>query len=1054
MVQKKMGNISGKKTGSPKYSSMNLDIYDRERHMSIDQALEMIAGEKSRTLPVEKLQRAIDNQDIRVYEFKKGKRYVDRLDVGRVYHKEPREKPGITVKRKFTYGSIDLIEEYKARCKPRDLELKDKDGKIIFQMREAMFPEEWDDNDATIVAQKYFYQPHKKEWKKQIEEVLGVDHEFSPHHVVERITNFIVEEGDKFGYFRTQADKKAFRDELLWLQLTRRFAFNSPVKFNAGLFLKYGVTGSQHKMYWRDASKDRVETITEGEYVHPQCHACFINGPRDDLDSLSHHCVDETSIFSSGSGVGHDLSSIRGENEPLSSGGVASGPLTFAKIYDDLAGTIKSGGKSRRAARMTSLRGGKKEAHPDIEQFITMKVGEDKKALILMRNGYEAGMDGEAYATVTLQNTNISVRVDRDFFDEVEKDGEIELRRVTDGKVTKKVKAREMLKRIAYGSWRIGDPGIQYESPIQEDHTCPNSGRINASNPCSEFMNVDNTSCNLGSHNLVAYANKKGDINNEDLKHGCRISSIALDIINDVAAYPVEEIAHVSPQFRSIGLGFANAGKLLMRKGYAYDSDQGRSYIAAITALMTAAALETSADLSKSMGTFTQYEINRRHMKRVIEKKISDLEKITWQHVPEELQQTVRNTFESARKKGRRQGYRNSQVSLLAPTGTISHFMGCKTTGIEPSLALRIEKELAGGGKITMATDEVENALINLGFEEEKVEQIKEHIIKNNTAVGAPYLTPEQAEVFATSFGNARGIGSIPFEGHVKMLGAVQPFLSGAISKTINFPKSASVKDFYDGFVLGNKLGIKALAAFRDESKPISPYGFEGREYKEYKRGEKEDLDPKRPATEFELEMSTEQGRVPFHVIVSEYRDGRPGQIGFLCYKAGSAVGDILKNAGVSASKSLKRGVHLDDIVIPWLDQTFDPRGPLSGHEHFGSAKSFLDAAAKIILLEYRCRTDLARDPDKVDITKLRGWENGAFETYRQSEIDDWDFDAVMKDPILGGFIRGGKKFKTRTEKRDEEGAICNICGGIMTREKANCYKCNNCSNQIGGCTV
>src|SRR3989344_380559 len=598
------------------YSPKLLRSYDRERHFTLDSAYELIRAQDDPNFSTEKLTYAIDSGQIHVYEFN-GVRYLDRLDVGRVYHEIKEGNEGLTIDRYFTDGKIDPFETV-GEYETRPLKITGSDGSIVFEMDDAESPRSCDDIDAQIVAQKYFYKPAKDEWKEKLRKKIGKDHEYSPKHLIGRITNFITDEGYRLGYFKTEEDREAFRDELAHIQINRMFAFNSPVQFNAGLFGEYEVEGSPGINYYRDPKTGKITKIEEGCNVRPQCHACFIKGPSDNLESIAQHAVDEIAVFSSGSGIGQDIGALRAKNEPLSGGGKASGPLSFWKFYDDLGGTIKSGGKSRRAARMTTMRGGAKEAHPDIMKFIRSKVMEDKKALVLMKNGYETGMDGEAYTTVAFQNTNISVRLDDEFFKQVEEDGKIELRRVIDGKVVDTISAKRMLQEIAFGSWRVGDPAVQYETKIQEMHTTKNSGRINSSNPCSEYKHLNETSCNLGSTNLLAFCNKVGDFMVEAYQKVNRIASIALDIINDAASYPIESIARISPEFRTIGLGYANLGALLMRKGLAYNSEEGRAWAGAITALMTGNAYEASAGMAEKLGRFTHFEFNRKPMLEVM----------------------------------------------------------------------------------------------------------------------------------------------------------------------------------------------------------------------------------------------------------------------------------------------------------------------------------------------------------------------------------------------------------------------------------------------------
>jgi ribonucleoside-diphosphate reductase alpha chain len=1031
------------------YSNNMIMTYDKERHIPVDDAFELIKAQNNDKLSLDKLISAIDSKDIKVYEFKNDK-YLDRLDIGRIYENKPTQKEGLTIERFFTDGKTNPYETV-GKYIPRTVEIKDVDGKPIFYMNDAVFPESWSQNDTNIVAQKYFFKPLKQEWRDKIKEKIGKEYEYSITNVVERVTNFIANNGEKFGYFKTSEDKQAFADELKWLQINRRLAFNSPVQFNAGLYNEYDIEGSPGINFWRNPETGKVTEIEEGSYVRPQSHACFIKGPRDDLKSIGKHVMDEASIFSSGSGVGQDIGKLRGNGERLSSGGKSSGSLSFLKIYDDTGGTIKSGGKSRRAARMTTMR----QDHRDIMDFIRHKVKEDHKALILMQAGIEGGMDGEAYNTVTSQNTNFSVRLDDNFFEQIKNDGYIELRNVNDNEVVNKVKARRMLQEISFGSWRIGDPAVQYESKIQEMHTAKNSGRQNSSNPCSEYMFLDDTACNLASQNLLAYSDTNGNFDVQAFKRGNKIASIALDIINDASSYPVKDIAITSPEFRNIGLGYANLGALLMRKGLTYDSEEGRNYAAALTSILTGSVYEQSTELAKDLGTFVHYEFNKKPMLEVIEKHANSLDNINWNGISDDIRREAYNTWSKVLNQGKQHGFRNAQVTLLAPTGTISYLMGCDTTGVEPSYSLQIFKQLAGGGWMKIVNNEVPNALINLGYSKEEVSDISKYVEDRNTVIGAPYLDPKHYRIFETAAGNKDGLGAMGFEGHVRMLAATQPFISGAISKTNNLPESATVADIYNAYILGHELGLKAVSVFRNNSKPISALTFGGKNYKKLVRGEKEDLPTERQAYEVEFNISGTQ----IHVLTSEYTDGRPGQIAFLAFDQGSTLASLLTIAGIQASKSLKRGVDLEDTISAWKGHKAEPHGIMWGHKYVKDAASILDAAYKMLMLEYKGRIDLANDPSQVDRTQLRGFKNGAFETYERMNIDDWDIDQVLNDHKLGGFNTSGEAaYASVSADKDEKkfksiaGVVCHKCGNAMMQTAPNCFSCTNCGDKIGGC--
>ncbi len=1037
-----------------KYSPAQLETYNQERHILIERAKDIVNGDSS--LPLAKLEEAVSSGDIRVYDFEDG-RYLDRLDIGRIYH-NIRQRKGVCIERYFSRKGEDPFAPA-GKLEQMHLKIIDKNKEVIFEMPDAMFPESWEENDARIVAQRYFFKPEKEEWRAKLKKKLGTPYENSPNQLFNRVSRFFGEEGWKLGYFASEEDKEAFIDELNTLQSTRKFSFNSPVYFNAGLFSEYEIPGSPAVNFWRNPETAEVIKIKDGCNIKPQGHACFIRGPTDHLPRILEQLVDEGNIFSSGSGVGSDIGVLREEGAVLSSGGKASGPLSFMVSYDDGAGTIKAGGKSRRAARMQTMR----YHHPDIEKFIFAKVNEDRKALALMKAGYSPGMDGEAYGTVTFQNTNFSVRLDAHFFEQLKKEGNIELLSVCTGEVIREVPAKKILENISFGSWRVGDPGVQYESKIQEYNTCPNSGRNNSTNPCGEYIDHDDSSCNLASTNLVAFTDEKGNFDVQSYKRAVRLITIAQDIENDACSYPVMDVARISPEFRTIGQGFANLGTFLMRKGIPYNSEEGRAWAAAISAIMTGTAYETSAELAEHLGTFTHFELNKNPMLNVLRKHKKNLEGIIWKSLPGEMKETAHSSWEKAVEKGEQVGYRNAQVSVIAPTGTTSYLMGCETTGIEPPASLSIIKNLAGGGNLLLASREAENALNNMGFSKEQKKDILEYIVKYNKVVGAPYINQEQARVFETAMGNTNGEGAIPFEGHVKMVAACQPFITGGISKTINLPERATVKDVFDGFILGYELGLKGFTVFRENSKPVAALGFGDKSYVELKRGEKEELPNRRHGFEVEFQLADSRGSaIPFHILVSEYSDGRPGQITFLSYKAGSTLQALLSTHGIAASKALKRGVSLEDITAAWLGQKFEPSGMVYGHPSIKTSLSPLDLAAKVLRLEYLGDFSVVDDKDGLKIDKLRGFENGAFEAYAKMKIDEWDIKQVLENPLLGGFKNSNNKKNapiTISEKKDNEedklknerGVVCS-CGFIMRRTAPNCYECTNCSAKIGGC--
>jgi len=1048
-----------KKEGNGKnrliYTLTMLDSYDRERHIELTKGYALVEKEG---LLLQKLKNAINSGQIFVYRFK-GVKYLDRIDMGRVYHQTKKKKEGLTIQRLFTDGKKDPFESLEYELK--NLKIKNyKTGEVVFSIQ-AEFPKGWSSIAASIVAQKYFYKPNGAAAKQKVFAKIGKNQEYSIKHLVNRVTNYIAGAGWRLGYFKTKEDKRIFAEELKYLQVNRFFAFNSPVQFNVGLFSEYGIPGSPGRNYWKDPKTGEMRQITSGEFVRPQCHACFIKGPRDDLKSILNHSVDEGGVFSSGSGIGQDIGTLRGDGEPLSGGGKASGPMSFFKVYDNSAGSIKSGGKSRRAARMTTMR----YQHPDIMEFIRCKVKEDKKALTLMKGGFSAGMDGEAYTTVAFQNTNISVRLDSDFFHKVENGGDVEIKRMTDGKVLKRISADKLLKEIAFGSWRVGDPGVQYETQIQKMHTCKNSGRINSSNPCSEYIFLNDTSCNLASTNLLAFSDGKGNFDFDKFNKANRLISIAQDIINNAASYPVRDIAEISPEFRTIGLGFANLGALLMRKGLAYDSKDGRNFAAAITALMTGGSYQTSTEIAERLEPFVHFEFNKKPMLKVMKLHQRNLDYIVWDGIPEDFKNASYNIWQKVLENGGKFGFRNAQTTVLAPTGTTSYLMDCDTTGVEPAVALQIHKDLAGGGTITLVNNEVRNALKNLEYSHGDIDGISNHIQKYNSVQGAPNLNPGHYSVFATALGNVNGEGAIPFEGHVKMLGALQPFISGAISKTNNLPKSATVKDIYDGFILGYKLGTKALSIFRNESKPVSALHFGGKSYVELKRGEKRELPKKREGIIREVKF----GGTSFHVITGEYEDGTLGELRLEAYKAGSTMAAMLKGIGIDTSTALKRGVQLSDLLDKNIGQTFEPRG-FTDHEYIQTTTSIRDFVFRLLAVEYLGMTQYASTPEAVNLRTTRGYQNGAYMVYAMQKVNDWKVDQVLDNPILGGFTKPQQhlaKFSYPEQRPlgsfiqlpgeedkygEGRGIPCTGCGNLMIQTGPNCFSCKNCGEKIGGC--
>jgi ribonucleoside-diphosphate reductase alpha chain len=665
----------------------------------------------------------------------------------------------------------------------RTAEIRNIDGEVIFSQNDVEVPSAWSQMATDVVASKYFRKT--------------IDHgtfEVSVKQVISRVSDSISEWGGNNNYFSNSGQKQIFNDELCALLVSQYCAFNSPVWFNVG-----------------------VEE-------HPQCSACFILSVEDSLDDLLELQKLEAKLFKHGSGSGTNLSSIRSTHETLSGGGTPSGPISFMRGFDAWAASIKSGGKTRRAAKMQILNCD----HGDIETFVSIKRLEEEKAQALIRQGYSAGFNvpGGAYDSVFFQNSNLSVRASDEFMQAVV-DGRTFKTRSLRGETIAELDASDLLREIAYGTWACGDPGLQFDTTINDWHTCPNSGRINSSNPCSEYMHIDNSACNLASLNLVKFLDAEG---NFDLNSFCAAISIlirAQDIIVDSASYPTEVIARNASAFRQIGLGYSNLGALLMSKGLAYDSDEGRSLAATITAIMSAQAYLTSALLAKELGAFSEYAKNRSEMLRVIAKHKNAADCLTLNSESEKLTVEARNLWAQVLDYGERYGFRNSQTTALAPTGTISFMMDCDTTGIEPELALVKYKKLEGGGFLKIVNSSVTSALRNLGYNSREISGILAHLEKNDTIEGAPDLNVEHLPVFDCAFKAGNGRRSISCDGHLNMMASTQPFISGAISKTINFPEETNAEDIFHAYIKSWKLGLKAVAMYRDNSRQSQPLGTE-----------------------------------------------------------------------------------------------------------------------------------------------------------------------------------------------------------------------------------
>jgi ribonucleoside-diphosphate reductase alpha chain len=885
-------------------------------------------------------------------------------------------------------------------------------GAVIFEQRDVEVPRSWSQTATNIVASKYF---HGK---------LGTpERETSVKQLVRRVVDTITEWGLAGGYFATQQDGENFRDELAHLMLHQKACFNSPVWFNVGVREARG-----YGWVW-DAQKQQVQELDQN-CTRPQCSACFIVSVKDTLESILDLAKTEGMLFKWGSGTGTNLSALREEDSPLSGGGRASGPLSFMKGFDAFAGVIKSGGKTRRAAKMVILN----VDHPDIEKFIWCKAKEERKAWALVEAGYDATIDGDAYSSIFFQNANNSVRATDDFMLAVLDNGDWWTRSVVSGQPKDRYKARDLLRAIAEATHQCGDPGMQFDTTINRWHTCKNSGRINASNPCSEYMFLDDSACNLSSLNLMKFVTSGGQFDVEAFRHAVDTMILAQEIIVDNASYPTARIAENSHNYRPLGLGYANLGALLMSMGLAYDSEAGRDVAAAITAVMCGQAYLTSARIAASeggnMGPFPGYEKNRDPFLHVIRMHRDAVGRIGRSSVTKDLVEAAQICWDEAFELGRRFGYRNAQTTVIAPTGTIGFMMDCDTTGIEPDLALVKYKKLVGGGVIKIVNHTVPAALLKLGYTPEQVSDIVSHIDATGTIEGAPHLLEEHLPVFDCSFRPQNGVRSIHHMGHIRMMAAVQPFISGAISKTINMPEECTVDDIADAYIQSWKLGLKAVAIYRDNSKRVQPLsGSKDKKDKKEEPGrdrkaaveqaaEKIVYRPTRRKLPDERKSVTHKFSIGGHegyITVGMYDDGQPGEIFIRMSKEGSTISGLMDSFAIAVSMALQYGVPIQALVDKFLHVRFEPSG-WTGNPEIPYAKSVMDyifrwLGIKFLSPEYK-HVEAGETP------QLRPTE-----PQPQQQLP----------------------FHTTVE----DAPTCAECGSIMTRN-GSCYKCGNCGSTSG----
>mgnify|MGYP001150802377 FL=1 len=933
----------------------------------------------------------------------------------------------------------------------RSAAIKDESGGILFEQSDCEVPRDWSQLATNVVVSKYFYG-----------EVGTPQRERSVRQLVHRVVRTIADWGTSAGYFASVEDGERFYRELSWLCLHQHGSFNSPVWFNVGLHHQYGITGD--RCNWRWDPQSCQATHTDNPYEYPQASACFIQSVGDNMEEIMSLATSEAMLFKFGSGTGTDLSTIRSHREKLSGGGKPSGPLSFMRVYDQIAAVVKSGGKTRRAAKMQSL----KVWHPDILEFIECKWKEEKKAHVLIeKGGYEANFNGEAYSSVLFQNANLSVRVTDEFMETVQQGGSWSTRWVTNERRRGPTyEARDLLRRMAECAWHCGDPGVQYDTTINRWHTCPNSGRINASNPCSEYMFLDDTACNLASINLLKFRQADGTFDVARFTAACRIFFIAQEILVDRASYPTKRIAENSHYYRPLGLGYSNLGSLIMMSGLPYDSDAAYGLCGAVTALLHGAANRTSAELSAALGPFERFAENREPMLRVMQMHRDAVEQINGA-CPQYLQDAARQLWDEVVAAGRQHGFRNAQATVLAPTGTISFMMDCDTTGIEPDIALVKYKQLAGGGSMKIVNRSVPSGLRSLGYSAAQVREIEQYIDAHDTIEGAPHLSAEHLPVFDCAFKPAQGQRSINWRAHVRMMAAAQPFLSGAISKTVNMPNETTPEDIADAYLWGWQSGLKALAIYRDGSKQSQPLSTKSEADKAADKEKAAVPRPRRerlPDTRQSLTHKFNVGGHEGYINVGLYPDGRPGELFLTMAKEGSTVGGMMDAFGTAISMSLQYGVPLEVLVNKFSHMRFEPMGHTANPD-IRIAKSVVDYIFRWLgntfLPGYR-DASIGLNPAAAD--ESRGDTNSgntasllepatvANRNATTSGHGAVDYAALERAGVAMKVDAAGNPLSSRSEqfaRFQSDAPSCEVCGSITVRN-GNCYLCHNCGNSMG----
>lgn len=900
------------------------------------------------------------------------------------------ESPGIRSERWFTDPGVLPFETVEWEI--RDALITNAQGEKIFEQKGVEFPKSWSQTATNVVVSKYF--------RGQ----LGLpERETSVRQLIGRVADTVKVWGVRGDYFATEADAETFHAELTYLLLHQYACFNSPVWFNVGI------------------------------EEHPQCSACFINSVDDTMQSILELARTEGMLFKFGSGTGSNLSSLRSSREVLAGGGTASGPVSFMKGFDAFAGVIKSGGKTRRAAKMVILN----VDHPDILDFINCKEVEERKAWALIDAGYDGGFNvpGGAYDSVFYQNANHSVRASNDFMQAVVDNADWTTYAVRTGEPMEQHRARHIMRRIAETTWLCGDPGMQFDSTINEWHTCPNTAPINSSNPCSEYMFLDDTACNLASLNLMSFYSAENErFDTEAFKHACEVVITAQEIIVDEASYPTDSIGRNSHAFRPLGIGFANLGALLMARGMAYDSEAGRDYAAAITALMTGASYAQSARIAEHKGAFSGFDANREPMMKVMQMHRDATKRLESAHIPLELLQAAKSSWDDVVELGEAHGIRNSQISVIAPTGTIAFMMDCDTTGIEPDIALVKYKKLVGGGMIKIVNQTVPASLKRLNYDKEQIRAIVEYIDEHDTIEGAPELKDEHLPVFDCAFKASKGARSIHHMGHLKMLAAVQPFVSGAISKTINMPEDTTPEEIEEAYIQGWNLGLKAIAIYRDGCKRSQPLSTSSEEVeqqteKQAESGERKayrrKLPDERRAITHKFSINGHEG----YLTVGMYEDGKPGEIFLVMAKEGSTISGLMDAFATAISIALQYGVPLQTVVDKFTHTRFEPSG-FTNNPEIPIAKSIMDYIFRWLASKF-----LGREEQQAAGVILRDEEPAAGAG-----------DSVLPPDALGTGKTAGREVAFLYQ---QDAPSCHDCGSIMVRN-GTCYKCLNCGSSSG----